>query len=130
VDSKRTRHSAYHIAYHFVWLPKFGRPVLRGGIPKRLVAMLYAKTEELGGEILTVTVQPDPIHLVGSFPPTLAPYQIRYRLKGFTAHELRQDFPGLKSRLPSVWTRAYSVGTAGNVSAATIQKYLEGQTGT
>ena len=53
-----------------------------------------------------------------------------YRLKGFTAHELRKEFPWLKSRLPSLWTRSYYVGTAGNVSAATIQKYIEAQKGT
>ena len=130
MDSKRTRHSAYNIAYHFVWIAKYRRPVLIGGIPKRLVEMLYFKTQALGGEILTVTVQPDHVHLFCSFPPTLAPYQIMYRLKGFTAHELRKEFPWLKSRLPSLWTRAYFVGTAGKVSAATIQKYIEAQTGT
>ena len=92
--------------------------------------MLYSKTEELGGEILNVTVRPDHVHLFCSFPPTIAPYQIMYRLKGFTAHELRQEFPWLKSRLPSLWTRSYYVGTAGNVSAATIQKYIEAQKGT
>ena len=130
MDSKRTRHSAYNIAYHFVWIPKYRRPVLIGGIPKRLTEMLYSKTAELGGEILNVTVQPDHVHLFCSFPPTLAPYQIMYRLKGFTAHELRKEFPWLKSRLPSLWTRSYYVGTAGNVSAATIQKYIEAQKGT
>ena len=130
MDSKRTRHTAYSIAYHFVWIPKYRRPVLTGAIPRRLIELLYAKTEELGGEILNVTVQPDHVHLFCSFPPTIAPYQIMYRLKCFTAHELRKDFPWLKSRLPSLWTRSYYVGTAGNVSAATIQKYIDAQKGT
>ena len=101
VDNKRTRPSSYNIAYHFVWIPKYRRPVLIGGIPKRLVEMLYSKTAELGGEILNVTVQPDHVHLFCSFPPTIAPFQIMYRLKGFTAHELRKEFPWLRSRLPA-----------------------------
>jgi len=50
-----------------------------------------------------------------------------YRLKGFTAHELRKEFPELKSRLPNMWTRSYYVGTAGTVSAETIQRYIEAQ---
>jgi putative transposase len=33
----------------------------------------------------------------------------------------------LKSRLPNLWTRSYYVGTAGNVSAATIQRYIDEQ---
>lgn len=29
--------------------------------------------------------------------------------------------------MPSLWTRSYFISTAGNVSAATIQKYIENQ---
>ncbi|MCC6602248.1 MAG: transposase [Anaerolineae bacterium] len=42
---------------------------------------------------------------------------------------LRQEFPHLTSRLPTMWTRAYCVGTAGNMSAQTIQRYLKEQKG-
>jgi putative transposase len=41
--------------------------------------------------------------------------------------QLREQFPALKSRLPSLWSRSYYVGSAGAVSAATIQKYIEQQ---
>jgi len=129
VDTKRTRQAAYQIAYHFVWLPKYRLPVLTTPVAKRLIELLHSKTAELGGEIITVTVQPDHVHLLCSFPPTLAPDQIMYRLKGFTAHALRQEFPDLNSRLPNMWTRSYYVGTAGNVSAATIQGYIDEQKG-
>lgn len=127
MDSKQTRHSSYNINYHFVWIPKYRRPVLVGRIAERLIELLHKKAVELGGEIFNITVQPDHIHLFCSFPPTIAPYQIMYRLKGFTAHELRKEFPELKSRLPNMWTRSYYVGTAGTVSAETIQRYIEAQ---
>lgn len=113
--------------YHFVWIPKYRRPVLVGKIAMRLVELLHQKTTELGGEIFDISVQPDHVHLFCSFPPTIAPYQIMYRLKGFTAHELRKEFPELKSRLPNLWTRSYYVGTAGTVSAETIQRYIDAQ---
>jgi len=57
------------------------------------------------------------VHLSASFPPTVAISQIMYRLKRATAHQLRKEFPHLKSRLPSLWMRSYYVGTAGHVSA-------------
>jgi putative transposase len=50
-----------------------------------------------------------------------------HRLKGYTAFMLRKEFPHLKSRLPNMWTRSYFVGTAGTVTAATIQKYIDEQ---
>lgn len=127
MESKRTRHACYKIDWHFVWIPKYRRPVLVGRIADHLVELLDQKTAELGGEIFDLTVQPDHVHLFCSFPPTLAPNQIMYRLKGFTAHELRKEFPELKSRLPNLWTRSYYVGTAGYVSAETIQRYIEAQ---
>ena len=127
VGSKRSRHAAYNINYHFVWIPKYRRKVLVNAVAARLDQLLRAKAAELGGEILNLAIQPDHVHLFCAFPPTIAPYQIMYRLKGYTAHVLRQEFPHLNSRLPNLWTRSYYVGTAGKVSAPTIQRYLDAQ---
>jgi len=129
VSIKRTRHAAYNINYHFVWIPKYRRKVLTGTIPDRLDELLREKTAELDGEILNLTVQADHVHLFCSFPPTIAPHQIMHRLKGYTAFMLRKEFPHLKSRLPNMWTRRYFVGTAGTVPAATIQRYIDEQKG-
>lgn len=96
--SKRTRHAAYNINYHLVFT-----------------------------EVSNPTIQPEHVHMFCSFPPTMASYQIKHRLKGYTAHVLREEFPHLNSRLPNLWTRSYYVGTAGSVSAATIQRYLDEQ---
>jgi len=129
VNIKRTRHAAYNINYHFVWIPKYRRKVLTGTIPDRLDELLREKTAELDGEILNLTVQADHVHLFCSFPPTIAPHQIMHRLKGYTAFMLRKEFPHLKSRLPNMWTRRYFVGTAGTVTTATIQRYIDEQKG-
>jgi putative transposase len=119
MDVKRTRHAAYNINYHFVWIAKYRRQVLTGKIPFRLSELLEEKTIELEGEILNLTVQADHVHMFGSFPPPLAPHQIMHRLKGYTAFMLRKEFPHLKSRLPNMWTRS--------VTATPIQRYLDEQ---
>ncbi|GAB4576311.1 MAG: IS200/IS605-like element ISH22 family transposase [Anaerolineae bacterium] len=127
--SKRTRHATYNINYHLVWCPKFRRPVLDGAVGVRLADLLPEYVRELGGETLDLVVMPDHVHLFASFPPTLAINQIVHRLKGATSHQLRKEFPHLKSRLPSLWTRSYYVGTAGHVSAETIRRYIDEQKG-
>jgi putative transposase len=129
MESKRTRHSADNINDHFIWIAKFRRPVLVGAIPARLDSLIRAKTAELDWEVIELVVQPDHVHLFGSFPPTLAPRQMMHGIKGYTSHELRREIPHLNSRLPSLWTRSYYVGTAGNVSAETIRRYLDEQKG-
>jgi len=76
MDSKRTRHATYNINYHFVWCPKYRRTVLGRDVAKRLEELIREKTEELKGELLDLTIQPDHVHFFCSFPPTIAPYQI------------------------------------------------------
>jgi putative transposase len=129
MHNKRTRHAAYQINYHFVWCPKFRRPVLEGAVGMRLAELIPQIVERNGGEVLDLVVQSDHVHVLVSFPPTLAANHIMQRVKGYTAHELREEFPELSSRWPSLWTRRYYVGTAGNVSAATIARYIEEQQG-
>ena len=129
MSREQTRHAVYQVTYHFVWTPKYRRAVLDGPIADRLVALLHELVPTLGGEVLELVVRPDHVHLFAHFPPALAPAQLAHRLKGATSHALRGEFPALKSRLPSLWTNSYYVGTAGNVSSETIRRYIEAQKG-
>lgn len=127
--SQEYRHSNTSVSlinYHFVWIPRRRRPVLKGTIANRLKVLLNEKTKELNIEILALEIKSDHVHLFVNCLPTLAPYQIMFRLKGFTARILRKEHPELM-RLPSMWTTSYFVSTAGNVSSETIKKYIEAQ---
>jgi putative transposase len=124
-----TRHATYDIRYHFVFCPKYHRPVLAGAVGERLQTLIPQVIKSLGGRVLNLTVQPDHVHLFVECPPTLAPRQIMHRVKGTTSHALRKNFPFLRSRLPSLWTRSYYVGTAGKVSETTFQRDIDAQKG-
>ena len=127
MESKRTRHAVYNINYHLVWCPKYRRSVLTGNVGVRLAQLLREYVQQLDGEVLELVVMPDHVHLFASFPPTMAIDQIMHKLKGASSHQLREEFPHLKSRLPSLWTRSYYIGTAGHVSAAIIKRYIDEQ---
>ena len=127
--SQEYRHSNTSVSlinYHFVWIPRRRRSVLKGAIVKRLKDLLHKKTKELDIEIIALEIMPDHVHLFVNCLPVIAPYQIMFRLKGFTARILRKEFPELM-RMPSMWTTSYFVSTAGNVSGETIKKYIEAQ---
>lgn len=126
---QRTRHSTYTLNYHFVFCPKYRRAVLTGEVGDRLERLLPELVIALGGEILELVVREDHVHLFASFPPTVSPHQAMHRVKGASSRILREEFPALKSRLPSLWTRSYFVGSAGEVSSATIRRYIEEQKG-
>jgi hypothetical protein len=59
---------------------------------------------------------------------TTPAFEVAKQFKRITAHELRIKHP-VHKKLPSLWPRSYFAATAGDVSAETIQRYIEAQKG-
>jgi putative transposase len=130
MSAARYRHirgSVSTINYHFVWCPKYRRKVLTGTVAERLKELLHEKASELHCTVKALEVMPDHLHLFVDCPPTLAPQQLANQFKGYTSRILRDEFPHLCSRLPSLWSRSYYVGSTGHVSTETSQNYIEQQ---
>lgn len=85
------------------------RKVLVDGIDDRLKELLLQKSAENSWIIDRMEIMPDHIHLFLKATPSDSVAHIASQLKGFTSFELRKEFPILKSRLPSLWTRSYYV---------------------
>jgi putative transposase len=81
------------INYHFVWCPRYRRQVLGGEVKRRLEMLIGEVAATLECEILALEVMADHVHLFLSCPPTLAPCQIVFRVKGRSSRRLRQEFP-------------------------------------
>ena len=79
--------------------------------------------------MLSLAIRPDHVHWLVTGPPTMAVNPLVRPFKGFTAHELRARHPPLKSRLPSMGSRSYYVGTTGQVSDEVVRRYLEAHKG-
>jgi putative transposase len=119
----------FSLKYHLVWCPKYRRPVLVKRVDRRLKELLHEKAGALDMTIHTLEVMPDHVHLFLEADPTLCVTEIVNRLKGFTSHQLREEFPFLRSRLPTLWSRSYYAGSVGSVSEAVVRKYIENQKG-
>ena len=121
--------AVFNLSYHVVWCPKYCRKVLVGDVEQRLKHILYARAQQYGVLIETMEVRPDQVHLLVSSDPTRCVAEIVNRLKGASSRILRGEFPHLKSRLPTLWSRSYYAGTGGHVSEATVKKYIANQKG-
>jgi putative transposase len=121
--------AVYSLKYHVVWCPKYRRPVLVGGVADRLRELIAEKAAELGMTIHALEVMPDHVHLFVESDPTRCVAEIVNRLKGATSRVLRSEFPSLRSRLPTLWSRSYYAGSVGHVSAATVERYIAEQKG-
>ena len=47
------------------------------------------------------------------------------RIKGRTSRVLREEFPWLKSRIPTLWTNSYFVTTTEGALLHVIKEYIE-----
>ena len=95
----------------------------------RLKGLLETKASELGAKIHALEVMPDHVHLFVETDPTRAPAGIAAQFKGYTSNVLRREFPQLRSRLPTLWSRSYFIASVGSVTASAIQHYIESQKG-
>jgi putative transposase len=131
MDSRYSQNAGavYSLKYHIVWCPKYRRPVLVDAVADRLRDLLAEKAAELGMTVHALEVMPDHVHLFVEGDPTRCVAEIVNRLKGYTSRILRGEFDPLRSRLPSLWSRSYFAGSIGQVSAATIERYIAEQKG-
>ena len=117
----------YKNQYHIVFCPKYRRSVLVHGVDERLKEILYETAEENGIVIKSVEVMPDHVHLFIEIDPRQPLHMAVRALKGRSSRLLREEFPWLKSKIPSLWTRSYFSCTVGHINEDTIQKYIADQ---
>jgi putative transposase len=129
VEYRSTAHAVHLLTYHVVFCPKYRRPVLTGPVVPRLRALVDELAAEHGWTVVELAVQPDHVHLCLRCLPEDAPHRAVRAVKGRTSRVLRREFPALRRRLPSLWTRRYFCCTAGNVSAAAVRRYVAAQRG-
>lgn len=115
--------------YHVLFCPKYRRKVLLGDIPKRLKEIFYLIAKEENFQILDVEVMSDHVHLLLSCNPKTGVYSAIRSLKNRSSHILREEYPELRKKLPSLWTRSSMISTVGEVSLADFTSYLEEQKG-
>ena len=115
--------------YHVMFCPKYRRKVLVNGVDARLKELLNSKARELRTDIVEMEVMPDHVHLLIQCDPQFGIHRVVKQLKGYTSHVLRQEFPSLKRKLPSLWTNSYFVATVGAVQLDVVKRYIEDQKG-
>lgn len=126
---RKGSHTIYQLNYHFVFIPKYRKPVLRGEVGQRLRELIREICLSHDIEILKGHIRPDHVHLLLSVPPSLAPSRVMQAIKGKTSHQLMMDFRTLNQKFwgRHLWARGFFVATSGNVTDEQIAKYIEEQ---
>lgn len=128
MDSIRSNNNvAYRCHYHVVWCPKYRRRVIEGAVDDRLKQIIREVCEERRSDIIELETMPDHVHLLVSVDPQYGIHRLVKQIKGRSSRLLRQEFPQLKSRLPTLWTNSYFVATVGGAPLEVVKQYVENQ---
>ena len=121
------RNCVYQTAYHVVWCPKYRKAIINGPIAAFVESQIQKICLDHHYRLLSLEIQPDHIHLFVSFSPAVSIANVVKVFKGTLARRIFAKFPHLRNELwgGHLWSPSYYVGTAGNVSAETIRRYIE-----
>jgi len=99
-----------------VWSPKYRRKVLIEGVDVRLKEILALVAIELNSEWIEVEVMPDRVQVLVECDRHFGIAKLFRYMKGRYSRYLRQEFPWVKSRLPTLGTNNYFVASVGSAS--------------
>ena len=127
MEEQHTKHVTYKITYYFIWCPKYRKQILVGDVARFVESEIRRLCEENKWSIGALNVQEDHVHLFLSAEPRIAPSLIANTLKGISARQVFKQYPEVKKQVwgGSFWSRSYYVGTVGDMTEATVKKYLE-----
>ena len=105
MEYKSNNNVVYSCKCHVVFCPKYRREVLVDGMEVRFRQIAGQVADELSFGI----------------------HKAVKRIKGRTSHDLRQEFPWLKTCIPALWTNSYFVSTVGDAPLPIVKQYIENQ---
>ena len=117
----------YSCQYHVIWCTKYRRPVLDDTMQERLHHLICSRQTDLDYRVRAIEIMPDHVHLVIENNPKVAIATTAGKIKGYTSKVMRDEFPSLKSRLPTLWTRSRFISSVGSVTLEVVKQYIENQ---
>lgn len=124
---KHDNHLVYSCQYHVIFCSKYCRKILNDNIANRLKQLVIEKQTEYFYQVLDMEILLDHVHLLIDVNPKKGVYTIVNMIKGYTSKILREEFPELKKRLPTLWTESKFISSVGAVTLETVKKYIEEQ---
>ena len=126
---RKGSHTVYDLHYHFVFITKYRKPVLKGDVARRVRDLIREICASHEVDIVKGHVQPDHVHLLLSMPPQVSPSRIMQAVKGKSSHHLMQEFRRINREFwgRHLWARGYFVSTSGKVTDEVVKQYIEEQ---
>ena len=133
MDNRYNRHNRrkYSLKVHIVLVAKYRKKLLKGSIADDVKQKIFDIANTRGYEIIAMEADKDHMHFLISYDTTDMVCDIVKIVKQETTYYLWQKYGSFlpkqywKKRI--FWSDGYFACSIGEVSSATIQKYIESQ---
>ena len=129
MDNKQSLgHTKWKCKYHLVWIPKYRRKELYGGLRKYLGTSFKDLASQKECQILEGHLKPDHVHMLISILPKYSVSQVGGFLKGKSAIQIARVYLGKRKNFTGqqFWARRYFVSTVG-LDEQIIRAYIRVQ---
>lgn len=118
----------YHnCSYQVLWAVKYKRQILHDNIEQKLRDIIKTKCESNEDiTLLDIDIYSNYVILLLAVAPKYGIHRAIKYIKSESSHILREEFPELKSKLPTLWDNQYVVisQSTGNITKNDIEEYL------
>ncbi len=127
-DYRSLNHTKWECKYHVVFIPKYRKKRIYGGIRRFLGRVLRMLAEQRESRVEEGHLMPDHVHMMISIPPKYSVSQVIGYIKGKSAIHIAREFAGRKRNFVGqhFWARGYFVSTVGR-DEAVIREYIRRQ---
>lgn len=133
MDNRYNRHDRrkYSLKVHIVLVTKYRKKLLKGSIADDVKQKIFDIANTRGYEIIAMEADKDHMHFLISYDTTDRVCDIVKIVKQETTYYLWQKYGSFLSKQywkkRIFWSDGYFACSIGEVSSATIQKYIESQ---
>ena len=133
MDNRYNRHNRrkYSLKVHIVLVTKYRKKLLKGSISDDVKQKIFDIANTRGYEIIAMEADKDHMHFLISYDTTDRVCDIVKIVKQETTYYLWQKYGSFLSKQywkkRIFWSDGYFACSIGEVSSATIQKYIESQ---
>ena len=133
MDNRYNRHNRrkYSLKVHIVLVTKYRKKLLKGSITNDVKQKIFDIANTRGYEIIAMEADKDHLHFLISYDTTDRVCDIVKIVKQETTYYLWQKYGSFLSKQywkkRIFWSDGYFACSIGEVSSATIQKYIESQ---
>jgi len=127
---RRGAHSVTALWVHLVFVTKYRRRILDSAMLDFCQHTMAGVCPDLGAELVEFNGEPEHVHLLVAYPPTLAISTLVRRLKGRSSYAVRREYTGtcVRARMRShLWSPSYFAASAGGAPLSVIKRYIENQ---